>query len=285
MHRRTLFGICLGASLLRAQVPEEFNLPPEAREVAPAAGDAAWRFRVGAMLLAGPKVPGSEEGRVIPLPVLSAEYRDTLVLGSSRIGVGAGAAVHLVKTRSFTWDLGLGLGERRRESRADELAGMGDRQAGLWAGTALRGRWGGFGTSLSWAAALQDSAGQRATLSVGYGGRLAPRWLGSVAISATWANADAMATEFGVSPEQAAARSALILAGDPRLRPGEDRAYAPQGGLRDTALTAMLTYLPVRSWRWFTLGRVEALGSEVKASPLVRRGTDARLGVGFSYAF
>ncbi|HJV89786.1 MAG TPA: MipA/OmpV family protein [Holophagaceae bacterium] len=285
MHLRILLGISLGTSLLRAQVPEEFNLPPQEREVAPAPGDAAWRFRVGAMLLAAPKVPGSEEGRVIPLPVLSAEYRDTLVLGSSRIGVGAGAAVHVVKTRSFTWDLGLGIGERRREARADELAGMGDRKASLWAGTALRGRWGGFGTSLTWAAALQDGAGQRCTLSLGYGGMLAPRWLGSLAVSGTWADAEAMDSEFGVNSGQAAARTALLAAGDPRLRAGEDRAYAPEGGLRDTALTGVLTYLPTRAWRWFALARVEALGPEVKASPLVRRATDARVGLGFSYAF
>lgn len=268
------------AGWLPAQVADEFALPP-----APAAPDpGGWRVQVGAMALALPNSPGSGEGRVVPWPVVSAAYGDRLLLGASRIGVGAGAALHLVRVRGFRWDAGLGIGERRREARADELAGMGDREASLWAGTALRARAGIFGASLSWAAGLGSGAGTRSTLSVGLGGRLEARWFGSLALSASWADARQMAYEFGVNASQAAERARLRAAGDPRLRPGEAVPYEPQAGLRDRAATALLAYAPAPRWRVFALLRVETLGDAAATSPLVRKPTGTTFGIGFSCA-
>ena len=268
------------AAALLGQVPEEFALPPNA--AAQEAGTGDWRVQVGAMALALPKAPGSEEGRVVPLPVIAAHYQDWLVLGASRLGVGAGAAVHLLRNRAFSWDVGLGLGERRTEARADELAGMGDRTASLWAGTALRVRAGLFGASLAWAAGLTGAAGTRATLSVGLGGHLQPRWYGSMALSGTWADARQMVFEFGVDPAQAAERTRLIATGDPRLRLGEDRPYQPRAGLRDRAATLLLTYAPALRWRVFGFLRGERLGDPPAASPLVRKTSQAMAGLGFS---
>lgn len=277
---RSALILVLASGLLPGQVPEEFALPANA--LAQEGGPRDWRVQVGAMVLALPKAPGSEEGRVLPWPVISAEYQDWLVLGASRIGLGAGATVRLVRLAAFGWDVGLGVGERRREARADELAGMGDRDASLWAGTALRARAGSFGASLSWAAGLGQDAGTRATLSVGVGGRLQPRWHGSMAFSATWADARQMAFEFGVDPGQAAARSRLISAGDPRLRAGEDGPFEPRAGLRDSAATFLLSYAPDQRWRIFGLARFERLGDQPSASPLVRKSSQGLLGAGFS---
>ena len=277
---RSVLLFLLASTLLPGQVPEEFALPENA--LAREDGPRDWRFQVGAMVLALPKAPGSEEGRVLPWPVLSAQYQDWLVLGASRIGLGAGATVRLVRHRAFGWDVGLGVGERRREERADELAGMGDRDSSLWAGTAVRARAGSFGASLSWAAGLGQGAGTRATLSVGVGGRLQPRWHGSMALSSSWADARQMAFEFGVDPEQAATRAGLISAGDPRLRAGEDRPFQPRAGLRDSAATFTLSYAADLRWRIFGLARIERLGDQPAASPLVRKPSQGLLGAGFS---
>lgn len=244
-----------------------------------------WRVQLGAMVLAGPKAPGAEEGRVIPLPVFTATYQDRWVLGSSRIGVGAGAAVHLVKSSHVVWDIGVGFGERRQEKRVDEWAGMGDRSGSGFAGTALHVKAGIFGAGLTWAKAIGSQAGSRGTISMGFGGPLGGRWLGRVTFSGTWSDAEHMAWEFGVTDQQAAARSQLITAGDPRLHAGEDRAYAPTAGWRDSAITGSLTFLQDAHWRWFGVVRWEALGSQAKASPLVRQPNQGLLGIGFSYAF
>jgi outer membrane protein len=285
-HCRWRGSLILAAgALLSAQVPEEFTLPEGISQTQEREAKGPWKVDLGAMLLGAPKAPGSEAYRVLPLPVFKAEYDDRLVLGSSRIGVGAGAALHVVKSRAFVWDLGLGLGERRREKRADELAGMGDRDGSLFAGTAFRFKAGLFGMSLSWAQGLKSEVGGRGTISMGVHGHLGGRWLGSLAASGTWSDAKQMAWEFGVNAAQADARAQLLAAGDPRLKAGEARVYAPEAGWRDAALTGMLTYLQDRHWHWFGIAKLEKLGTQATDSPLVRKSTQGTLGLGFSYAF
>jgi outer membrane scaffolding protein for murein synthesis (MipA/OmpV family) len=219
------------------------------------------------------------------LPVFRAEYGNRLYLGSSRVSVGFGGGVHLVNSRRWTWDLGLGVGERRREERADTLAGMGDRRAELWAGTGLHVRQGPFRAGLTLAAGLGDGAGTRGTLSAGFAGRLAPRWSGGVDLTATASDAKHMAYAFGVDPQQAARRTQLLAEGDPRLRPGEDRPYTPAAGLQEVALGAHLAWVMDRHWRGFGLVRLARLQDTAKQSPLVREDSNATVGLGFSYRF
>jgi outer membrane scaffolding protein for murein synthesis (MipA/OmpV family) len=259
------------------------TFPLASLEDAPGRGD--WKVQLGAMVLTTPKTPGAEESRVLPLPVISAEYKDTVFLGSSRIGVGLGGGVHLLKVDHVTWDLGLGVGEGRRESRAEELAGMGNRSASLFAGTALRLKWGLLRGGLSVAAGLRDEAGVRSTLSLGVGGRLGGPWLGGITASATYADAKAMAYDFGVDPAQASVRTALIAAGDGRLHPGEDRVWSPRSGLQEVALGAHLEYLVDARWRWFGIAKAASLQGDAKSSPLTRRADNLTLGAGLAYRF
>ncbi len=284
LRRFTAALLCAG---LHAQEPGLPNQDPAAlaEESGPEASASRWRVSLGAMALGLPTYPGSGEGRVVLLPVFRAEYGKRLYLGSSRLSVGFGGGVHLVNSGHWAWDLGLGIGERRREGRADTLAGMGDRRADLWAGTGLHLRQGPFRVGLTFAAGLGEAAGTRSTLSVGFAGRLAARWFGGVGLTATAADAKHMAYAFGVDPEQAAARTRLLVEGDPRLRPGEDRAYAPGSGLQDLALGAHLAWVVDRHWRAFGLLRFAQLLDAAKQSPLVREDSDATVGLGFSYRF
>lgn len=277
MLRSLMLTAACGLSLAAQSFP---MLP---LDEAPAKGD--WKVNLGAMLLATPRAPGSDETRVLPLPVISAEYKDALYLGSSRVGVGFGGGVHALRGEHLTWDLGLGVGENRRESRADTLAGMGDRGPSVFAGTALRLKAGLLHGSLSVAAGLKDQAGWRSTLSLGVGGRLGGRWSGGLSASATAMDAKAMAFDFGIDPGQAAARTALIAAGDPRLRPGEDRVWSPKGGLQEVALGAHLNYFVDAHWQWFGLVRAAQLQGEAKTSPLTRQADSVTFGAGFTYRF
>ena len=268
---------------LAAQAPDldaGFRAPAgEAR------GDSGWRVDLGAMALSLPRYPGAGDSRVVPLPVFSAEYDGRLFLGSSRVAVGLGGGVHAVRTEHWTWDLGLGLGEGRKEARADVLAGMGDRRASLFAGTGLRFHAGGFHAGLKVAEGLRDEAGGRASVSVGYGAALGGRWFGDLSAGAEAADAKATAYDYGVTPDQAAARTALLASGDPRLRPGEDRAFAPGGGLARVALTGLLAFAADAHWRWFGLAQVTRLQGDALDSPLVRTPTYGTVGVGFTYRF
>lgn len=279
MRRRLLASLLLGLSMA-AQVPDASLGQPEDK---PSSGD--WSVQLGAMALGLPRYPGSGDYRALPLPVFNAEWRDRVYLGSSRVAVGFGGGVHAVKTEHWTWDLGLGIGESRRETRADVLAGMGDRGASLWAGTGLKFHAGGFHAGLQAAAGLKDMAGARGSFSFGYGAWLGGRWFGDLSARATAADAKGMAYDYGVTPDQAAARAALIASGDPRLRPGEARAYAPGGGFESAALTGTLAFVADAHWRWFGLAQIVQLQGDAKDSPLVRNPTYGVLGAGFTYKF
>jgi outer membrane scaffolding protein for murein synthesis (MipA/OmpV family) len=248
-------------------------------------GPGDWKAQVGAMALSTPRVKGSDEQRFLLMPVVSAEYRNTLYLGSSRVGVGLGGGVHAFRSEHVTWDLGLGLGEGRRESRSDTLAGMGDRGASLFAGTAVGLRAGAFHARVSVVDGLRDEAGIRATAALGLAGRLGGRWSGGITASATLVDAKAMAYDFGVNPDQAQARTALLVAGDPRLRVGEDRMYNPKGGLQEVALTSHLGYAVDEHWRWFALVRAARLQGDAQSSPLTRSKDSGTFGLGFTYRF
>jgi outer membrane scaffolding protein for murein synthesis (MipA/OmpV family) len=237
------------------------------------------------MALGLPRYPGSGDYRALPLPVFSAEWKGRVFLGSSRVAVGLGGGVHALKTEHWTWDLGLGIGEARRESRADVLAGMGDRGASLWAGTGLKFHTGGFHSELSAAAGLKDEAGVKGAFSIGYGAHLGGRWLGDLSLHAAAADAKNTAYDFGVTPDEAAARSALLAAGDPRLRAGEDRAFDPKGGLESAALGASLFFVADAHWRWFGVAQAVQLQGDARRSPLVRNPAYGVLGVGFTYKF
>ncbi len=259
------------------------QVPLGLEDVGPGRGD--WKVRVGAMLLSTPRVQGSDEGRVLLLPVINAEYRNTFYLGSSRVGLGLGGGVHVFRSEHFTWDVGLGLGEGRRESRSDTLAGMGDRGASLFVGTAAGFRFGAFHVRISVVDGLRDEAGLRATAALGLAGRLGGRWSGGITASATVVDTRAMAYDFGISSDQAQVRTSLLAAGDPRLRPGEDRIYTPKGGLQEVALTSHVAFAVDEQWRWFALARAAQLQGDAQSSPLTRSKERGTFGLGFTYRF
>ncbi|HTL97857.1 MAG TPA: MipA/OmpV family protein [Holophagaceae bacterium] len=276
----TLLALFALGPSLAAQAPDAPLAPVDEK---PGAG--GWTVQLGAMALGLPRYPGSGDYRALPLPVFNAEYEDRVYLGSSRVAVGFGGGVHAVKTEHWTWDLGLGFGEARRESRADVLAGMGDRGASLWAGTGLKFHAGGFHGGFAAAAGLKDEAGLKGTLSFGYGALLGGRWVGDLSVHATAVDAKGMAYDYGVTPDQAAARAALLASGDPRLRAGEDRAFDPKGGIESVALAGALAFVADLHWRWFGVAQIARLQGDAKDSPLVRNPTYGTLGVGFAYRF
>jgi outer membrane scaffolding protein for murein synthesis (MipA/OmpV family) len=248
-------------------------------------GQRDWQVQLGAMSLVTPRSPGSDQSRLLLLPVIDAEYRGIYYLGSSRVGVGLGGGVHAYRDSTYTWDLGLGVGEGRRESRAEVLAGLGNRSPSLFGGTAFRAQSGLLSASLSVALGLKDEAGLRSTLRFGVGGRLGGPWSGGVQVSATAADARAMAYDFGVNPGQALVRAALIGTGDGRLRPGEARVWSPRGGLSETAFGGHLDYRVDAEWRWFGLLRASQLHGDAKGSPLARQADGLTFGAGFAYRF
>lgn len=275
--RRLLLPL-LAAGLLAAQEPMPFLQPGPGT-------DRGWSGTLGFRWVDYSGYLGSDRARRAVVPAFSAEYDHRFYVGASQVGVGYGAGVHALRWGAFTWDLGLGVGDRRPESRSPLLDGMGDRRAQLFAGTGLHVRFEGFNAGLTLSRGLRDGDGDRATLRVGRALVLAPRWRLSLALHGTWEDARSMNYDFGITPVQAAAREALLAQGDPDLTPATAGPFSLRAGMRDAGAVAGLTFLPARAWMWtLRLNRGLLLG-EVRDSPLVGKNDYTGLAVDVMYRF
>jgi MipA family protein len=243
-----------------------------------------WSVSTGLGVLVFPEYAGSDEYRVLPMPLSEVTYRNRFYLGPSKSALGGGLGVHAIRTPRFGLALEIGAQPDRRAVRADALAGMEDRD---WVGSAaasLSYRFGLFEASMSVMQGFNDGAGTLGTTGVSFSqpiGRLIP----TASIGMTFADAKQMRRDFGVTPMEASRRQGLIDAGDPRLAPDEGTAYRPGGGLRNVSGSLSLVYVLSKRWSLMSLGGVDGLSVEAQDSPIVRR-RDQYWGIaGLNYHF
>jgi outer membrane scaffolding protein for murein synthesis (MipA/OmpV family) len=247
--------------------------------------DHGWAVSLGARLMEDSSYLGSDTRRTRLMPVFTAEYDHRYYLGSSRVGVGFGGGMHLLRDKGFTWDLGVGIGDSRPESRSPLLAGMGDRSANVFAGTGLHYRYEGFHVGFTVSHGMKNDAGDRGTLTLGQTIPLVPRWRLSFGVHGTWEDAKAMNYDFGVTPAQAVTRAALVAAGDPRITASEVGPFSAPAGMRDVGGMIGLSYRPRPKWV-YTMGvNGGILQGDVRNSPLVGRNNYLGVGLGFAYRF
>jgi len=240
---------------------------------------------IGAGVATLPRYVGSDEYRVLPIPVVQLEYKGRLFFGGSQSGVGAGLGAYVVRTSSFVWNVGYAGSESRPESRGDALAGMGKRAAGSFASTGISYQLGAVTANAGVALGLGKGQGSYGSVGLATERQLARRWVGGVSTGATFADAKNMAFDFGVTGEQSAARHALIAAGDPRLQGIDAGTYSPDAGLKEVHGAAQLAYLLTERTRVVAFAQGTHLSHEAASSPLVRERTGVVTGVAFAYGF
>ena len=245
---------------------------------------------VGIGIVAMPKYTGSDEYRVLPIPIGQVEYKHRVFLGPSQSGVGGGVGAYVVRSQSLVWDVTLAGAESRPEGRGDALAGMGKRSAASFAGSAVSYRAGAalLGTvtaNAGVAVGLGRDEGSYGTLGLGAERTFAHRWIAGLSTGATFADARNMAFDFGVTHEQSAARHALVAAHDPRLVGIDARAYAPGAGLRELRGGASLGYAVGARTRVLAFAQATRLADEASRSPLVRERTGVTSGMALAYGF
>jgi MipA family protein len=244
---------------------------------------------IGVGVVAMPKYPGSDEYRVLPMPVGQLEYKNRLFVGASKSGVGGGIGAYVVRSQSFVWDVTLSGAESRAEGRGDALAGMGKRSGASYAGSAVSYRAGSaLGTvtaSGGLSVGLGHDEGTYGTLGLAAERSFARRWTAGVSTGATIADARSMAFDFGVTGEQSATRHALIAAHDPRLAGIDGRAFAPGAGLRELRGGASVGYALSPRSRVLAFAQATRLGDEASRSPLVRQRTGVASGMAIAYGF
>jgi outer membrane scaffolding protein for murein synthesis (MipA/OmpV family) len=238
---------------------------------------------VGIGVIALPRYVGSDEYRLLPLPIAQLEYKGRVYLGGSQGSMAPGVGAHVVRTPTLTWDVGLAGAGARPESRGDALAGMGKRSAASFASTGVAYRFGVVAATAGAAVGLGKDEGSYGTVGLGTELPLARRWVGGVSTGATFANARHMAFDFGVTGEQSAARRSLLAAGDPRLSGVDVGAFAPRAGLKETRTAASLSYLLTQRSRVVLFGQSTTLSGQAARSPLVRTRTGVVTGVAVGY--
>ena len=250
-----------------------------------AAGAPSWTGLVGVGVGAMPKYVGSDEYRVLPLPIVQLEYRGRFYLGGSQSGTGAGIGAYVVRTPSLSVDVGLSGSESRPESRGDALAGMGKRSASSFASAGAAYRRGIVMATAGLSVGLGKDEGSIGTLGLGSELPIARRWIAGVSTGVSFADARNMAFDFGVTNAQSAARQALHDAGDPRLDGIDVAAYSPDAGLKEARGAASLAYLLTDRSRVMLFAQGTRLSSEAARSPLVRSRTGVVSGVALAYGF
>ena len=135
------------------------------------------------------------------------------------------------------------------------------------------------------AVGLGTDQGAYGTIGLGTELPLTRRLVAGISTGASFANAENMAFEFGVTREQSEVRRALQESGDPRLGGIDVAAYAPGAGLKDMQASASLAWLLTPRSRVVLFAQGTRLSDEASRSPLVqsRTGTIAGLAIGYGF--
>lgn len=248
--------------------------------------ESSWgdlHLNAGAMVLNLPVYPGSEQIRSTPFPIFNGDYGKRLVFGASRFGVGGGAGWNIVRSGAFTWSLGADITAPRRESYARALAGMGDRPYGIFLASGVTWQKGPLESVIAVRHSFRDGAGSGAVVRSTLYLPLGHRWLLEARLMASAFDHPQMKYEFGVDPDQAARRRALIDAGDPRLRPGDGRAFDPPGGWALVQSSLAVGYAVDAHWRLGLTVLHQDVQGVARRSPLVLQPGGWGSVIGFSY--
>lgn len=217
--------------------------------------NSASEVTLGLGLANGPAYMGSDERKTRALPLIAARWRDGWFAGVAGVGYrfGEGGAL--------SWGPRLTLDQGRQEDAATALRGMGD--------ITLRPELGVFANYKLWPGASLGSAirfgsgngrdGVLVDLSLRSVLPLSPSLRLAGGLSAHWANAQAMQSQFGVDAAQSA-RSGYAL-------------YSPTSGLRDVGLQLMGLW-DIQAGTTLMLGvNTRSLLGDAKDSPLTRQRT------------
>lgn len=251
-------------------------------------GDGFFSLSLGLAPQVFPRYEGADEARFFLFPLVDLSMgRPTdpwfVYVGASRneVPLGQGLGVFPIHTPDWNLSVEIARTESRPEGRGPALAGMGDRRANWFASARLSRRFlaGSGQADLVLARGLLDDAGMLALLRVQMSRRTGP-WVVAAAVKATVSDARNLAYEFGISNEQAQARSRLLSAGDPRLEADEAGPYSPGGGVRSAELTVSAGRGLGKKLRAFAYARGGRLLGNAADSPLARSKSTYLVGVG-----
>lgn len=226
---------------------------------------AGWSVTLGAGVAAAPRYPGASRERLRPVPLISIDYDDRLIIGPAGIGL---IALH---RQGFRAGPVLGFEGGRRASDDPRLTGLGDISATATAGLFAAYDRGPIAVTATARQAISHTGN-------GFSGLLQievhPR-IGRARIALgpdlEFGNNEFQQTWFGITPAQSAA-SGL-------------REYTPTAGINRVGVHFGLTYRATAHVLWRAFARVSDLTGDAAQSPIVERRMQYVIGAGIAYHF
>ena len=244
-----------------------------------------WTGMVGLGAMVAPRYSGGDDYRVRPIPFIQVEFRNRVFAGVLPSGTGVGLGSYLHRGDNVAWTAELAASNSRDERYGDALAGMGDRSGSAIVASGLRLSKGIVSAGANVAIGLDSDEGSLGTFSLAANHMFAGRWMAGISTGATVADSRNMTFDFGITPDQASRRQALIDAGDARLRSGDGAAYSPRGGLKQMNAGATVGYAVSARSRLVLFAQRARLSNEAAQSSIVRERESTTGGLVLMYGF
>lgn len=265
---KALFGLCCLLPLSQAGAQQWIQPLPEGASIHTTEQASDWQYVVGVGAGYMPVYEGSDEFEVIPVPVLSAEYKNGLFFANVRHGIGS----YPLRGEHYKLGLSIGYGSGRDEKDdRKNLQGMGDIDPSATANLLAEYDWAMFKFSAKLSAGLSEGYGTTAEIKTEARYPLSPSIILMAAVAANWGDEDYMNSRFGVTEEQA------VLSGY--------SAFQADAGIRSVGLSLGFTYLLSKQWNLTLLAKANKLNGELIDSPLVKEDVLPAVFLTTSYRF
>ena len=229
---------------------DDFIAPPEPSRFGRIEQKLAdWHVVLGGGAIIAPKYEGSDEFEVMPVPFVSATFRDTVTIDPT------GANIALYEQGPFAFSARLGYEMGRKEDDSDHLRGLGDVDMGATVGAKAAVKFGPAEIFAQLDKTIGGSEGLLGTVGIEVSQPLSQSLMVGAGASVVFADENYMQAYFGVTPEQAA-RSGLAR-------------YDAGAGLKRADFSISATYMLNQNWMVRGQAGVGILVGDAADSPIV----------------
>ena len=229
---------------------DDFIAPPEPSRFGRIEQKLAdWHVVLGGGAIIAPKYEGSDEFEIMPVPFVSATFRDTVTIDPT------GANIALYEQGPFAFSARLGYEMGRKEDDSDHLRGLGDVDMGATVGAKAAVKFGPAEIFAQLDKTVGGSEGLLGTVGIEVSQPLSQSLMVGAGASVVFADENYMQAYFGVTPEQSA-RSGLAR-------------YDAGAGLKRADFSVSATYMLNQNWMVRGQAGVGILVGDAADSPIV----------------
>jgi outer membrane scaffolding protein for murein synthesis (MipA/OmpV family) len=242
-------GVVLAADAIAVDT-DDFTPPPEPSRFGRIEQKLAdWHVVLGGGAIIAPKYEGSDEFKIIPVPFVTATFRDTVTIDPT------GADIAVYDHGPFALSARLGYEMGRKEDDSNHLRGLGDVDMGATVGAKAAMKFGPAEIFAQLDKTIGGSDGLLGTVGIEVTQPLSQSLMIGASASVIFADENHMQAYFGVTPEQAA-RSGLAR-------------YDAGAGLKRADFSVSATYMLNENWMVRGQAGVGILVGDAADSPIV----------------